>query len=227
MAHRFDTGAALPQRTLIRAAVMARLAPLRILASPPRYIASIVNMPRPFYGEGDDDALTWLYENLKGQSPSLAVAIGRKTYSASGTSATEMEAELEVAIYVASTHARGMVEGRLAADNVALADDRRDPGIETALEHIEELLIGRELGVPGVREMRPVEEGPVMTFDNISVWEQRYSLHVEREINPARDAPLITSIQGNHQEDDIPAGFPADELDVDPLVTITNLLPPE
>jgi hypothetical protein len=155
----------------------------------------------------------------------LLVALGNKRTQSLGDP-LENHGELEVVIYVASAHSRDLVDGRLAGDGISSSNLEADPGIEVALEHVEECVLGQQLGITGVKEMRQTEEDEVATFAEFTVWYQRYTVEVERVIDPNRDETiLVTSIEGRHQESGIPAGLPDGATDLDPLVTIANLDP--
>lgn len=223
MPHKFDTGLAKPQRTLIREAIIAKLAPLLTTANPARYVAAIKPLPRALRGEGDGDGFAMLKYEVAGKAPCILVAVGRKRYDSS-VNPLEARGELEVAIYLVSSHARGIVSGRLAIDAVATADLTKDPGIEVMLEHVEELLLGQPLGIAGVDMLRPTDEDEVVTFEDFTAWELRFVVAVERVINPNRDeTELVTSIEGKHEE----SGTAAVDGDIDiaPLVTLSNLDP--
>lgn len=224
MGHAFDTGLDAPQRTKIRLAIAARLADLRKSANPPRYLAAIKSIPRPYKGEGDEKGEFFLGRAFAGQAPAVAIALGRTAYDPQGAEPGELVGELDVVVYVASSHARDLVDGRLAPDVTAANDLTRDPGVEVMLEHVRERLAGQSLGVEGVNELRLVEDDEAATFEDLTVFEQRYRVRVETRINPLRaETRVITSIETKTELDTIPD----DEPGLDPLVdTITNL-PPE
>ena len=227
-AQTYDTGLALPQRTTIRNAVIARLAALKTTATPARYVFDVKPLARRFRGEGDEDGMNLLIETFQGSAPAIAVALGRKVYEATDGDAYLSRATLELAVYAVSKHSRGTVEGRLATDVTGDASVTADPGLEAMLEHIEELLLGQAIGVDGVSELRPVSEDEVITAADGSIWEQVYELHVERQINPSRaNTTLITSIEGDHRLDGIADTNPNSNADLNPLVTTVTDLPVE
>lgn len=221
MAQTFDTGAARAQRTLIRNAVITRLAWKH--RSVGGYLTAIKALPGFIEGRGDEAGLAALANSLLGKAPALAVALGRKTYEAADLEAFTQRGELELRVYALSEHSKDLVVGRLAADAISDADDTADPGIETILEHVEEALLGQELGIDGTSELRATDEDELATFDNLSIWVQTYRLQVERRINPNRGATtLITSIEGDHFLDGIP-----DPGTLSPLVETIAELDPE
>jgi hypothetical protein len=221
MPHAFDTGETKAQRTRVREAVIARIADLRRTAASPRYLTAIKALPQPYRGEGDVDGLDMLLAAFNGQAPAVGIALGRKTYDEGGLEATAARGEIEVCVYCVSQHQRDLVDGRLAADVNATANLTLDPGIETILEHVEERLAGQELGLSDVGVLRPSREDIVGVFADITIAELRFTLEVDRTINPARGvAQLVTSIEAEHFEESLP------DDTVDPLVTtVTNLSP--
>ena len=51
----------------------------------------------------------------------------------------------------------------------------------------------------GAHRLVPISEDEVVTFPDLSIWEQRYQCLVEREINPDRSiTDLMTAIRGSH-----------------------------
>lgn len=227
MAHTFDTGATVAQRTRIRNAVIARLAPLLRTANPPRYIppAGIKALPRVFEGGVDEGDLKMLEQFLNGASPGIGVALGRMPFDEAGLEPTDLTGELDVVVYVGTQHGRDLVDGRLAADVTASAAVIANPGLETILEHVLELLAGRRLGVPGVAELRARSEDPaVAVFAEMTIGEVRFTARVEREIKPWRGvSTLVTEVENRISEDSIPA----DTAGLDPITTTVATLDPE
>lgn len=223
MPHMFDTGATKAQRTLVREAVVARLAGLRKSAVPARYLTAIAELPRRFRGEGDAEGLDMLMKAFNGACPAVAVALGRMPLEGAGLEPNELRGELDVSVYAASQHSRDLVAGRLAADVIATASLTADPGVETILEHVAERLLGQGLGVDGVSEPRGTEEDIVATFGDITVGELTFTVKVERKINPSRaTVQLVTSIENQLDADAIPDGT----VGYDPFVTtVANIDP--
>lgn len=197
--HKFDTGLALPQRSTIRQGLIDRLS-AELLKANGGYLNAIVPLPRLFRGEGDEDGLAIIARALQGQAPAIGIALGRKTYEATDSEANVSEGELAIGVYFISQHGRDLVDGRLSPDVVAQGAIDADPGIEVVMEHVEELLLGQELNIHGASEIRPVTEDEVATFDDVTIWEQTYAIHVARAIDPARKSTrFVTSIQGDHK----------------------------
>lgn len=231
MPHAFDTGLLGAQRTLVRNAIVARLAPL--LKANGGYLHAIKKMACRY--RGDEQTAELIERTFQGREPAIGVALGKMTFESADLDARTQLGELEVVIYVFGANQRdpAHVEGRLAIDVAGNASNLADPGIEIVLEHVQQLLLGQELGVDGVQELRPVDEDEVATAEPGSVWEQKYTVKLERAIKPWRNNTLITSLEARHQLDGIPEGTvdnigPGTPKTLDPLVTnIEELDPPE
>lgn len=208
--HKFDTALGLPQRTTIRRGVIDRLSEL---LKPGGYVATIIPIPRLLRGEGDEDGEGMVLRATQGQSPAIAVALGRKTYEATDGESELCQGELVLGVYFVSEHNTDVVEGRLEMDVVGAGDATADPGLEALMEHVEELLLGQELNIRGVSEIRPVQEDEVATFADATIWEQTYSIKVMRDIVPSRKSTrFMTSIQGDHKLDGIDSPGPMSPL---------------
>jgi hypothetical protein len=225
MPHAYDTGLLVSQRAAIRDALIARLAPLKKTAAVPGYIPAngIKTLPRPLRGQGDEDGLGMLAEVLKHQAPAIVIALGRLSYESGGGEAIEARAELEIAIYIASGHQHALDAGRLYGGALAAASNTNDPGIFTMLEHVRERVLGQSLGIVGVDVPRAVEEDEVFTGDDATIWEQRYTLALDVQINPFRAiTQTVTEIEGLHKlKPDIPDGHTHDPL----VTTLADLEP--
>jgi len=214
MARTYDTGLSAPQRTLIRAAIATRLAPL--LKSNGGYLRKIGVLPRPMRGRSEEE-VSLVVQAIDALAPAVLIALGRKRVEPTGTDGLEWRGELEVVVYAASSNARSYVDGRLAADVVAAADDTADPGIEVILQQIEERLLGQDLSIPTSVELREATEDETWTFSDITVWEQHYTMRVTLDINPNRGiTQKVTSIE---VEDLLDQADP-----VNPLVTTVTAL---
>lgn len=221
----FDTGLAKPQRTLIRDSIVSRLGALLKTANPAGYIPAfgIRALPRSLRGPGDEEGFGALATELQQTAPCIALVLGRLDYEAVSIDATENSGKLEVIVYIVSRNARGVVEGRLFGDAVAGMSSTAEPGIFTMLEHVRELLIGQKLGVTGVGIMRPTFEDELATFADVTIWEQRYELEVDVDINPQRGiTKKLLEIETRNKLDGIPDGHAHD-----PLITTVTTLDPE
>lgn len=197
---KYDTGLTRAQRTLLRAAIATNLADL--LKANGGYLRALKSLPLPLRGTSDDD-LGWIGEHALGQTPCILIALGRKDYDSVDVSDV-WRGKIDVALYVCSSNLRGYIDGRLETDVVASADSTADPGIDTILEHAEERLLGQSFELGGLAsqrtsDMRPSSEDEVFTNGEMTVWEQRYSIYVERQVNPDRAvAQNLLTIEGDH-----------------------------
>ncbi len=180
----FDTGLGAPQRTLIRNGVVERLQPL--LKVNGGFLKKIGTLPWTIRSKSDED-IAWLVEAINFQTPAIIVGLGRQDYQSIGTTGLEWEGELEVVLFVASSNARNIVDGRLAADVQAQADPTADPGIEAMLEiAMRQMVLGQYLDIPTTLEFRAKSEEEVNTFAEYTLWEQRFAVHTQVDINPNR-----------------------------------------
>jgi hypothetical protein len=202
VSQQFDTGLPLPQRTALRRAIVAHLgtAPTGhgtpLLKSRGGYVAAIGQAARTI-GDAEDLAILMAAFQNTAPSPAIAVALGDQRFTAMGIGAGDnWTGELELAVYAVSTHPRSLVEGRLAPDVTAAGDATVDPGIETMLEHIRELLCGQELGIATLHEIRPKAEREVATGADVTIWEHSFTVQVDVPINAQRAvSDLMTSIE--------------------------------
>jgi len=164
-----------------------------LLKSKGGYVAAIGQAARPISGTSEDD-LAILSAAFHGSAPApaLIVALGDQDFSSSGSGmgGTSYVGELVLAVYAISAHQKDSagVDGRLAPDAVAARDPKADPGIETMLEHVRELLCGHELGITMVDVIRPRSEREVGTSADASVWEHRFVVRVELEVPQRADS---------------------------------------
>lgn len=190
MPHAFDSGQTLSGRRLIRAQIVAKLAGLSSAAG--LYAEAIVELPAPF-DDGDDELLEMLNETFNGRSPAIAVALGERDFRSTGEGGSEWGGDLEVHVYVALRVGRGQLE-QTKGDVVADADVTKDPGIETMLEHVFERLAGQRFNTavggaaaaPQAANLRPVSERVAYFGPDWLVWEQRYELYAQLDVNLLR-----------------------------------------
>jgi hypothetical protein len=192
MPHAYDTGLLIPQRTAIRNAVVTRL---QLLARPTLYARTVAWLPVRLNSE---EVAPEVIQVLQGNNPALLVALGRGDALAAGMGANRARIEIEVAVYVVTSHGRDMVLGRLSGD-VRSADITQDPGADTMVEHVEELLTGWDMGIPGVEELRLQSENEVATSPDLTVWEVLFSVRCDRTAgrHPVL-ATLLASIAAAH-----------------------------
>jgi hypothetical protein len=205
MTHAFDSDLAKPQRTLVRDGVVAALEGLR---RPTLYLAAVVLLPAPIRA-GQQHEEAFLREAVSGQTPAVAIALGGRDFESVGTDNIEWTGDLDVHVYCCTTHARGLVAGRTAADVVADADATADPGLETIGEHVFERLAGLPLTAANAAELRPVREEYTFVDADMTVVEQVYKVTVNTDVDPARArTQLALEVDATHTE--AAAGDPAD-----------------
>lgn len=194
MPQSFDTGLAKPQRALIGDALVARLAPLKRSANPALYVTTIERIPGPLRG---DDEADYIKQVCNGQTPAILVALSRKRYEPAGMvdQRDQYKASLTFLVYVVSDHQRSPDLARMAGDAASAASNQKDPGLETMLEHVEELLLGYQVtdASQTVYQAIPVEERELFHTLEMTVWEQEYQLAVQRDLK--RDKGLTETLQ--------------------------------
>jgi phage gp37-like protein len=212
VAHEFDTGLAKPQRTRIREEIASALAGLLYTPTPTPagYLRAIVQFAGTVKGANDADGIAMLYDVLQGRAPAVAISIGRKQYENAGATreADQWRATYSIDIYVASNQTRSR-ESRLSGDVASAASTVADPGVEVILEHVEELLSGRSLGVSTVYRLAPVTEDEVVHTNDMTIWSQSYQLRTQRDVNPYRDVTtMLAEVQALHYVDGMAAPSP-------------------
>jgi len=215
MAHAFDTGLAASQRKTIRDALVTRLGALKKVEG--LYLAAV--KPSALVFDGTQESLDQLREEVKGQTPAILVACGRKTFGAAGatTARDRHAATLEVHVYVCSDNVRGYV-ARVAGDVVSEADDEADPGTDTMLEHVEELVNGYRISDASetIHGLIPVDEDEVYHGQDFAIWHVRYTVLVERTtLRNKGITELVESILTTQDLEDVAAA--------DQVVALTEL----
>lgn len=184
MAHSFDTGLSRAQRTLVRSGAVTLLAGLKL---PGGYLRAVIPWGGVVRGFTDDMGIDLLWEALRGRAPAIAIALGDKAMSQAGMGGFNLVGELELLAYVLSMHPRDTELGRHEPDATSLASNTADPGLDTILEHVEELLIGQRAGASAtIKQIRYTREDELRTEGGYTLWVQRYTVTVGRTINPNR-----------------------------------------
>ncbi|MCA9678832.1 MAG: hypothetical protein KC464_27635 [Myxococcales bacterium] len=216
MAHTFDTALPKPQRTALRDAILAQLAPLKY--SEGLYLRALKGMPEPL-GKEDADLI---FDQVAGQTPAVLVALGRKASDPAGLSGAmdNWVATLDVYVYAVSQLQRGELE-RVAGDVVSAASVTADPGLETVLEHLEELLLGWQMtdASGSIRELRPVDEDALWHSKEVTIWVQQYQVRVQRDLLRHKTlTQYLTLIETSHAPDGADAQ--------NPIIVADQELPP-
>jgi hypothetical protein len=195
MAHSFDTGLAVPQRTAIRRGAVALLSGL--LRKNGGYLSSVVPFGGVVRSYTDVEGLDALEKALNGALPGVAIALGDRISSPAGIGGPNHKGELEVFAYVASNHARDAVDGRFELDARAATSDSADPGLDVIMEHVEELLVGQRCGATAtVKQVRPEREGELVTTPPLTIWLMEFRVTVTRSIDKYRSVEqLLESVR--------------------------------
>jgi hypothetical protein len=210
--HTFDTGLDKPQRELVRDAVLERLEPLKEL-----YLRTLKGIAGTF----DRTDVDWFRKTIQGQTPAVLVALGRKAFAPVGITGRHdgYLATLELHVYVLTDHMRAEL-ARVAGDEPSRTDLTKDPGIETILEHVEELLDGfdgYEDESNTVHPLIPADEDEVWHGDDFTIWRLRFTAKVERTLKRNKGVTqLIELIRTSHNVDGADGQNPVVVTDTEP-----------
>lgn len=207
MAHAYDTGLAAPQRTLIQDGVVTLLAGLKRTAVPVAgYLQAVVPWGGVVRTWTDVDGVAMLGEELQGQAPAIAVAVGDLASVPAGTGGFGFKEELELLLYFVSNHARSITRGRAKIDTTGAADVTKDPGLHVMMAHAKELVVGQRCGLspstPSIKQIRPDREEELLTRPDLTIWLQTYKITTTLTINPNRGVTqLLESLRVRTIED--------------------------
>lgn len=184
MAHVFDTGLPLAQRTKLRRAIVTLLAPL---VRPTGYLYGVVPWGGVIHGSADELGISLMHEALGGRAPAVAVALGDRLPTDKHIGGYASKNTIELLVYFYNNHQRSELEGRTELDAVALASNTADPGLDVMMEHVEELLVGQFAGsTPTIKNVVFRGEEEIRTEADFSLWQQRYTVGVDRVVNAHR-----------------------------------------
>lgn len=226
MPRSFDSGFALPMRTMMRHGVMNLLAPTLYDQSlnPNGYASGVIGFPFVMRYRGDDDFETdVLVELARNRAPGYAVATGDMKVGRGGAVGKNL-GTLDVVIYSFNDHKRDLVEGRLEGDVEADQALSKDPGIDVMLEYAFQLVADRKVEAMGTKgkEIRFAEEHHVFTHKSITVWASSFTVEVERNVNQNPGVTqLITGLDAKHRF----RGDIAPDPTADPLIETLSLIP--
>lgn len=203
--HDLDTGATKAGRTLLRDAVVARVAALTVASG--LYLTAVVAIPVPFR---DDDVLERMLTDFAGgRSPMAMVALGAGTFRAAGVGhADEWTEEVDVHVYLLSSHTGGTLY-RMTGDASSLVALTKDPGIEIAAEHVRERLAGWRPTATGLlaKELRIVSQDAIYFGEDYTIWHQVYAVQCRADVDRLRGlTQLLTGVDATHGIDDGPDG---------------------
>ncbi len=180
----YDSGLAAPIRTLVRNAVIAKLAPLTIAGG--GWLEAVIPIGFSIKGPGDELGIELLEQELNGRVTAIAVSTSKCSLEITGD-ATRARGRLAVDLYVISSHRRGVTEGRVSQDVVSLANNARDPGLDAALELAWMFLQDVDLGLGGqVQGLRMSEEEELIASEDVTIWQQSWQVWIQRDVNQLR-----------------------------------------
>lgn len=186
MPHTFDTGHTSPQRKLIVDKMIAALSPLLVPTLPGGsaigFLEAIIPISYRVDRTDDDYAIDVLLRDLAGRSPAVAIAPLDLVSKQAGGPGRAI-AELEIEVYVVSSHERDLTEGRAASDAIAAADITADPGIWAVLELVWMYLFDIKMGIATVHELKLEREAEIICNETLTIWKMEWSIQVGRDAN--------------------------------------------
>lgn len=177
MSHTFAGGLHIPQRTLVQQGVVDTLTPLKISAG--GYLLDVVKTGAVVRSYTDEAGIAGLAAEMN-RCPCIAVATGSCSYETTGIGGKEARGDLQIPVYFASQHGRGMQVGRMEADVVALADVTADPGIHVMMQHAIELLLGSypNTTTAKIKQLKIRDEHELVTLAEITIWMQTWTTQI-------------------------------------------------
>lgn len=177
MSHVFAGGVHVPQRTMVQQGVVDTLAPLKVSAG--GYLLDVIKTGVVVRSYTDIEGIAGLVAEM-GRCPCVAVATGGCAYENTGIGGKENRGDLQIPVYFASQHGRGMQVGRMEADVVALADTAADPGIHVMMQHAIELLLGQypNTTTAKIKQLRISREDELVTLNEITIWMQTWTTQI-------------------------------------------------
>jgi hypothetical protein len=190
-----------PVRSKLYYAIKARLDPL--LRANGNYADNIGRLTKPLRVDSSED-IDMLADVLNGQAPAFMIHVGKRTAGqmyVDGIKRTFADV-YDVSIYVVSVNAESLTTGRFHDDTSALPEGG-DPGIDAMLRDAENLLAGFvPAELEGAHFMRITSDEYVWLDHEMAVYEQAYTIMVDRDLNaenPCANLPLTAqSIQTKH-----------------------------
>lgn len=218
MAHQFDTGLAVAQRTAIQHGMVALLSGLK--RSSGGYLIDVIPWGSVVRSYTDEDGATELVDAM-GRTPSVAIATGDAYFEPSGIGGYRAKKTIDVLVYIASGHKRGHQAGRQTIDVVGQADTTADPGLHIIMEHVMQLMIGQRTANSSIKQIRPDREEELYTSAPVTIWVQTYKVEARTNISEFRTVTQLlesihwrTAIDPNEVNRPAPATDPA-SIDVD------------
>lgn len=223
MAHAFDTGQLLPQRTRIRRGVVRLLSGLTRANG--GYLMSVIPWGGIVRVYTDVDGISTLV-NAIGKAPAIAVSVGDRQGDPNTIGGFTSEDDLDVCVYMATDNLRNQLVWRQETDVAGLSNDQADPGLDVIMDHVKELLMGQRVDTgKDIKQLRCHREYELATTDTVSIWVQEYKIRAMVQISEARTVTqLLTSIGFRGATNPAEVHLPAPPIDpgtVDGIVTLT------
>lgn len=185
MPRTYDTGHAAPQRKLIADKIIEKLTPLLVPGAGGAvdgFLEALIPIGYRVDRSEEDLAVDMLWDDIGRKSPAVAVApLDLRSTQAGGPG--RAQGELEIEIYVVSSHRRGTTEGRMSGDAIAAGDNTADPGIWAILELVWSRLFDIKMGIATVHELKLEREAEVITDPTKTIWKMQWSIVVGRDAN--------------------------------------------
>lgn len=183
----YDSGLPSPIRTLVRNAVIVRLAPLTVAGGG---WLKVIPIGFTVKGPHDELGIDLLWNELNGRTPAIAVACTKCVDDEAGA-ADRTTGTQQIDLYFVSSHRRGLTEGRTSGDAAAAASNATDPGLDAALELAWMFLLDVDLGLgTGVRGLRRREEDELIADNEKTIWYQTWQVWISRDVNKLRASVL-------------------------------------
>lgn len=173
MSHSFDTGAALPQRTILRRGAVELLSKLKRSAG--GYLQDVKSfgaLVRTYTDELDIELL----QKALGATPAIGVALGTREFETLAIGGRQAKSECHLMLYFSNQHGRDGLTGRHEGDSVSLVDVHADPGLDVTMEHAIELMHGSypSMTTGTVKQIRIKTELELVTLPTVTIWMQTY-----------------------------------------------------
>ena len=179
----YTTGHTRPQETLIAAALRTRLGLLdREHGLFLRHVGELPAMPSRLR----DDAWDIARRQMGAQAPAAFVVLDSARTREGDSSGHTWQRDYDITIAVYSNHRRDTVSGRLDPDVVSTARNDSDPGMRAMCELIDSLILGWNIDVDGVYEVRPGSQGMQTVYAGIEGTLRELHYVVKAELSRAR-----------------------------------------
>ena len=144
--------------------------------------------------EQDDISLEDFRRRLGGAFPAVLVSAGASPFTNESVARRRFRRDIVVELYAASNNLRSR-EQRVRVDPSFEANETRDLGIYTLLEHLHKIVAGNDLGLDGVSPASPIREEPLLQLDEFTVWRSIFEFKTDAHVEPwsAGDGQSLTT----------------------------------